>query len=57
MPMGPISEPGGSVRKLANNFKVNCGWRSCEKGNDDPTQRLLGKNCSKGDGGVVVRSS
>ena len=41
--MGLFGIPGGGVRKVRRNLKGSCGWRGGERGNNDPTQRLLGK--------------
>ena len=35
---------GGGGKKPRRNLKRSCGWRGGERGNNDPTQRLLGKN-------------
>ena len=41
---GPVWGVGRGVRKGRRNLKGKCGWRGGGRGNNDPTQRLLGKN-------------
>ena len=40
---GLFASPGGGVRKQRRKFKGNCGWRGCERGNNDPTAEAFGQ--------------
>ena len=45
MTEGPFRAQGGGDKKSKKKFiKRSGGWRGGERGNNDPTQRLLGKN-------------